>query len=157
MRHMGHGLWSREESEAQLERFLRHWDEYGFGLWAAEEKETGRLIGRIGLSFHSEWPDDPEVGWLIDSAYWGRGLATEGGAASIRYGFEVLEAPRLVSICVPENLASRRVMEKLGLRLITEKRHAEHGILLWITRARALVESARFRHGRVTHRCGFSR
>lgn len=77
MRHMGRGPMSREESEAALERYVSHWEVHGFGLWAAEEKASGRLVGRIGLSMHGEWPDDPEVGWLLDPDCWGRGLATE--------------------------------------------------------------------------------
>jgi RimJ/RimL family protein N-acetyltransferase len=132
MRHMGRGPMTREETEGQLARFQAHWTRHGFGLWAAEDKETGRLAGRIGLSFHSVWPDDPEVGWLLGPAFWGRGLATEGGEASVRYGFERLEARRLVSICTPENAASRRVMEKLGFRFLTERTHDELGIQLWI-------------------------
>ena len=132
MRYMARGVMTRDETEAALGRWIAHWEEHGFGLWGAEEKATGKLIGRIGLSFHSEWPEDPEVGWKLDPAHWGRGFATEGGAASIRYGFETLGAERIVSICDPENAASRRVMERLGLRFLTEKRHRELGIPLWI-------------------------
>jgi RimJ/RimL family protein N-acetyltransferase len=117
MRHMGRPPMTREESAEALARYRRHWDEHGFGLWAVELRETGELIGRTGLSFHRAWPDDPELGWLIDPAHTGRGLATEGGAASAEYGFGVLGVPRLVSICVEENAESRRVMEKLGFRL----------------------------------------
>ena len=56
------------------------------------------------------WEDIDELARI-----WGRGLATEGGAASIRYGFEVLGFDRIISITDPDNAASRRVMEKLGL------------------------------------------
>ena len=135
MRHMGKPSFSREESEAHLARFERHWAEHGFGLWAAEEKETGALIGRVGLAYHREWPHDPEVGWLIDRPWQGRGLATEAGAACIDYAFGELDFARVVSICTAENTPSRRVMEKLGftpwrevddsvfgLRLIVHKR-----------------------------------
>jgi RimJ/RimL family protein N-acetyltransferase len=132
MRHMGRGPMSRDESEAALARYLRHWDEHGFGLWAVEERETGALIGRTGLSYHRAWPDEPEVGWLIDPAWWDRGLATECGAASIDYAFETLGIPRVVSICIPENLASRRVMEKLGLKLVAEQDDPVLGTVLWI-------------------------
>ena len=114
MRHMGRPPMTREESEEALARYRRHWDEHGFGIWAVELRETGELVGRTGLSYHRAWPDDPELGWLIDPAHTGRGLATEGGAASAEYGFGVLRVPRLVSICVEENVESRRVMEKLG-------------------------------------------
>jgi RimJ/RimL family protein N-acetyltransferase len=116
MRHMGKPTFPREEVKGIFERHQLHWEEHGFGLWAAEEKETGALVGRVGLAYHRLWPADPEVGWLIDPARQGRGLATEAGAACIDYGFGELGFPRIVSICMPENLTSRRVMEKLGLR-----------------------------------------
>ena len=132
MEHMGRGPMSRAEAERSLGRMIAHWEAHGFGVWAAEEKKTGELVGRIGLAYHSEWPDDPEVGWMLDPTRWGRGLATEGGAAAMAYGYERLCAPRIVSICTPGNAASRRVMAHLGLRYLTEKRHAALGISLWI-------------------------
>jgi RimJ/RimL family protein N-acetyltransferase len=116
VRHLGKTAFPRREVKAIFERHQLHWKEHGFGLWAAEEKETGALVGRVGLAYHRLWPADPEVGWLIDTPWQGRGLATEGGAACIDYGFGELGFPRIVSICTRENLSSRRVMEKLGLR-----------------------------------------
>ena len=132
MRHMGRASLTREETEAQLERFRAHWARHGFGLWAAEERASGRLVGRIGLSYHAAWPHDPEVGWLLDPAVWGRGLATEGGAAAVRYGFDTLGAELLVSICTPGNAASRRVMEKLGFRLHAERTDPTLGLRLLV-------------------------
>ena len=117
MRHMGRPPMTRQESAEALARYRRHWDDHGLGIWAAELRETGELVGRIGLSYHRAWPENPEVGWLIDPAHACRGLATEGGAAAVEYGFGVVGASRLVSICVEENSASRRVMEKLRFRL----------------------------------------
>jgi RimJ/RimL family protein N-acetyltransferase len=116
MRHMGRLSFTREEMEADLERYERHWSEHGFGLWATEEKESGDLIGRVGLAYHRVWPSDPEVGWLIDRPWQARGLATEAGEACLRYGFDELGFERIVSICTAENVPSRRVMEKLGFR-----------------------------------------
>jgi RimJ/RimL family protein N-acetyltransferase len=117
MRHMHKLSFTRKEMEADIERYERHWDEHGFGLWAAEDKEGGTLIGRVGLAYHRLWPDDPEVGWLIDTRWQGKGLATEAGAACLSYAFGELGFKRVVSICTAKNAASRRVMEKLGLSL----------------------------------------
>ena len=114
MRYMGKPSFSREETEAALADYERHWETHGFGLWAVEEEARGVLIGRAGIAYHREWPHDPEVGWLIDRPWQGRGLATEAGAACIDYAFGELGFERVVSICVAENTASRRVMEKLG-------------------------------------------
>jgi RimJ/RimL family protein N-acetyltransferase len=117
MRHFPYVL-TREESEAQVGRFVHHWEERGFGLWAVEEKASGAFIGFVGLQYNEEWSEGEhktEVRWRLDRAYWDRGLATEGARASLGYGFEVLELERIISFTVPENAASRRVMEKCGL------------------------------------------
>jgi RimJ/RimL family protein N-acetyltransferase len=108
-----------EGTRKQLLGFVYHWEERGFGLWAVEQRSSGRLIGRIGLIHHDDWtasPHDAEVGWTLEHATWGQGLATEGGAAALRFGFEAKGMRRIVSIAHRENLASQRVMEKLGLR-----------------------------------------
>jgi RimJ/RimL family protein N-acetyltransferase len=90
-----------------------------------EDKATSAFIGFIGLLYQEEWPEGEhktEVGWRIDRLFWGRGLATEGALASLRYGFEELRLERIISIAHPANLASRRVMEKAGLTLRGETR-----------------------------------
>jgi RimJ/RimL family protein N-acetyltransferase len=132
MRHMGRGPMTLDETRVQLERFRSHWRQYGFGLWALEDRETGVFLGRTGVSCHAVWPDDPEVGWLLDPAVWGRGLATEAGEASVRYGFEMLNAGRLVSICTPENKASRRVMQKLGFVYLATRTYEPRDLELWV-------------------------
>jgi RimJ/RimL family protein N-acetyltransferase len=120
-RHLA-GVQTREQSDEQFDRWARHWDERGFGLLAVEWQETGELIGRVGPQFHRYWPQDPEVGWALDPAWWGRGLATEAGAAAVAWGFGELRFgelgyTRLVSITTEANTASRNVMAKLGFRL----------------------------------------
>lgn len=108
-----------EGTRQQLARFVVHWEEHGFGLWAVEERGTGRLIGRIGLAYHDDWTAsdyDAEVGWTLDRSTWGKGLATEGGAAALQFGFEKLAMGRIISIAHRDNVASQRVMGKLGLK-----------------------------------------
>lgn len=102
-----------------IARHEAHWEARGFGLLAVEWKETGEVIGRTGPQYHRAWADDPEVGWSVDPAWWGRGIATEMGQASIDWAFGELGFARVVSITTEENAASRRVMEKLGFRLLT--------------------------------------
>ena len=123
---------SREQSAEQLAGFVSHWEERGFGLWAVEERASGDFIGRIGLMRHEDWPEgehNTEVGWLLDRSYWGRGLATEGALASLRYGFEELGLERIISITLPANAASRRVMEKAGLTFQGETRWSDHDVI----------------------------
>src|SRR3712207_3264511 len=90
MRYMGGGPLTRAETDRRVEKILRSWEGRGFGLWAVEYKETGTFIGRIGLQYHEDWPEDEhktEVSWLLDRSHWGKGLATEGATPSVRYGF----------------------------------------------------------------------
>ncbi len=115
---LGRGL-TRAETERFLDRQVEHWETFGFGMWAAELCGEDGLVGYIGLAVPT-WLKEVlpavEVGWRLHPRCWGRGLATEGGRASLRYGFEVLELDRIISIFMPENVASGRVMTKLGLR-----------------------------------------
>jgi RimJ/RimL family protein N-acetyltransferase len=108
-----------ESTRAQIEWFESQWAKEGLCHWAVEELESGRLIGRIGLLRHHDWPVEPspvEVGWVLDERFWGRGLATEGGRASMELWREhLLDDRRLISITLPANRRSRAVMERLGL------------------------------------------
>lgn len=115
MEHM-QGLMSRERSDAFLDRIERHWDEHGWGLWAVEVPGTAAFVGYVGL-----WPADyvapamVEVGWRLASEHWGHGYATEAAREALRFGFEQLGLPEIVSFTVPQNERSRRVMERIGL------------------------------------------
>lgn len=114
----GRGL-TRDESQHVLDRLIDHWDTYGFGMWAVEVKDEPELIGYVGLAVPNWLPEvlpAVEVGWRLHPAYWGRGLATEGGRASLRHGFEEMGLDRIIAILQPENAASARVVEKLGMR-----------------------------------------
>lgn len=90
-----------------------HWVLRGYGQWIAEERSTGTAMGRIGLYDPAGWPG-LEVGWTLSPEHWGKGYATEGGAAAARYAFDVVGADKVVSLIQPDNLASIRVAEKLG-------------------------------------------
>ncbi len=116
---------SRRETADFVKRIRRHWDNWGYGLWAVEHLADGQLIGFIGLSHHRWYPDEVEVGWRLDSRYWSRGLATEGAAVALRHGFAKIGLSRVISIIHRDNVASRRVAEKIGLRLWKEETHPE--------------------------------
>lgn len=119
MRFIGNGTTlTRKQSEAQIARFVRHWEERGFGLWAVEERTTGDFVGFVGLVYQEEWAEGrhkTEVGWRLGREFWGRGFATEAAEASVAYGFGNLGLERIISIIQPANAASRRVAGKAGL------------------------------------------
>jgi ribosomal-protein-alanine N-acetyltransferase len=108
--------------EATRRRLLNHiadHDRYGFGLCAAIFKATGEMIGRCGLE-PVERPTglEGDMAWLFKRTYWGRGLATEFGRAMIAYAFDRLPLVRIFATADHQNLASIRVMQKLGMRFV---------------------------------------
>ena len=110
---------SREESNALAARIDAGFDENGFGLWAAEIRDVAAFVGFVGLSvprFKARFTPTVEIGWRIASDYWNRGYATEGARAVLELGLETLHLDEIVSFPVPANRASRRVMEKIGLK-----------------------------------------
>ena len=124
-----------EESATFLERVISRYEADGFGLEAVIERSTGHLIGWAGLAVPHFLPEvlpSVEVGWRLGSAARGRGLATEAGAAALRYGFTDGGLNRIVSIYEPENVPSGKVMKHLGFtRFLTT--HGPDGELLDVT------------------------
>lgn len=91
----------------------------GFGFWVAEEATTGEPLGWFHLRPSPGVPGaDPELGYRLRRSAWGRGLATEGSVALVRAAFTDLGAARVVAETMAVHVASRRVMEKAGLRLV---------------------------------------
>jgi RimJ/RimL family protein N-acetyltransferase len=122
--------YTADETRAFLDRKLELWSTQGYSQWAAVAKPD-TLIGFLGLQppgFLPEVMPTVEIGWRFDPDFWGRGLATEGGRAALRFAFEVLGLDHVVSIYEPENVASGSVMERLGMRLDRETVHPELGV-----------------------------
>lgn len=88
----------------------------GLGYGVAVERAGGEPCGLCGLA-RRDWLDDPDVGYAFIQRFEGRGYATEAAGAALAYGLGRLRLPRVVAITTPDNLASRRVLEKIGMRL----------------------------------------
>jgi RimJ/RimL family protein N-acetyltransferase len=103
-----------------LPAYLAYYERFqGYGFWAAVEKATGDFLGWFHFRPHSkDAPDEPELGYRLRRSAWGKGYATEGSRALIDKGFAELGARRVVAFAYAENIASRRVMEKAGMRLV---------------------------------------
>jgi RimJ/RimL family protein N-acetyltransferase len=100
-----------------LVRQARQAETEGFCLWWWRERSTGILIGYAGLN-RDQVEGEPvvEVGWSVTPERWGEGLATEAAGASVAWGLGRLGLAEIVSFTLPDNRASRRVMERIGMR-----------------------------------------
>jgi [ribosomal protein S5]-alanine N-acetyltransferase len=125
-------LWPRRgepPTEADVLEGLRakveHWDRHGFGMWMARDRDTGEMVGRGGLQYtYTAGLNDVEAGWAIVPERWGQGLATELAHACVETAFDHLGLLELVAFTLPDNVASRRVMEKAGFTYERDIVHA---------------------------------
>lgn len=113
---------SRSDAWSSMAQWRGQWELRGSGQWAVEERSSGRFVGRAGLH-RPERPDWPglEAGWAFHPRHWGKGYATEAGASSIAYAFEVMGADEVFSVILPENERSQAVARRLGLTHIEER------------------------------------
>ena len=109
-------------TEEQVHNFIvatnRQFEKRGFTNWAACLKDTGELIGFIGLNYinwKSHCTPAVEVSWRLGSQYWGKGYATEVAKTVLNYGFNKAGLKEILSFTVPNNIRSIRVMEKIGM------------------------------------------
>lgn len=122
MRYIGNGEpQSRERSEMRFNSLIKHWNDHGFGLFAVTTKFGADFVGFCGLQFLDN-TREVEVGYRFAKRFWGKGLATEAARASLRFGFEDLGLDTIVAVVQPENAASCRVVEKIGLRYVRDAR-----------------------------------
>ena len=108
---------SREETEAFLHSIDRHWKRHGFGRWIVVDRATAAVIGCAGLR---SYEGTAELVYLIDEPYWDKGLATEIARACLEYGFIRRGFEKIIAFARPANTASRKVMEKIGMRFVLE-------------------------------------
>jgi ribosomal-protein-alanine N-acetyltransferase len=104
-----------ERAQRMIQGILKHWQERGYGLWAVTRQSDGALLGRCGLQYLAE-VDGVEVDFILGEPHWNQGYAIEAGLASVEYGFHQLELSRITGIVHVDNLASQRVLQKLGMR-----------------------------------------
>ena len=130
MRFLGGKVFDRTEAWRQMASMIGHWYLRGYGIWAVEEKDSGRLAGRIGCINPEGWPGF-EVGWTLKREFWGKGYATEAGRRALEYGFNELDKPHIISLIHPENRASIRVAERLGEKLEGNARVFETDVLVY--------------------------
>ncbi len=107
-----------QQSDALVDRIQKHFDNYGYGLWAVEIKEEISFAGFVGLAIpqiETHFTPCVEIGWRLDETHWGNGYATEGALAVLDFAFCHLQLSEVVSMTTVGNIRSRRVMEKIGM------------------------------------------
>lgn len=107
----------RDESLDWIKLVSERWDSEKLGFCVVVEKETDNFLGWCGV-WRLQETDEMEIGYAIEKAQWGKGFATEAAEKFMQYAFEELKTEKLVAVARPENTASRRVMEKLGMRFV---------------------------------------
>ena len=119
------GPFTRAQAQAWIDKQFERYERDGFGLFVAELLEDGGFAGTVGPTVQQvEGEPRVEIGWHIRPALKGRGLAVEGGEASRSWAFANLDVDHVISLIRPENTASRRVAEKLGMHIERETDHA---------------------------------
>ena len=108
----------RQGVEGWIARNIRRYEKDGHGLWAIDLKSTGEMIGDCGITLQEvDGEPLPEIGYHLRRDMWGQGFATEAARACRDYGFDSLKAEFLISLIRPENLRSRRVAERNGMKI----------------------------------------
>lgn len=111
------GVLSLSQTQEKIESFIASYKRFGFGKWAVIFKESNEIIGYCGIAVELiDRRQEREIGYRLNPHCWGRGLATEAASATLKYGVEQLKLPYVLGVVERANIASARVLEKLGMR-----------------------------------------
>ncbi|HLG16649.1 MAG TPA: GNAT family N-acetyltransferase [Blastocatellia bacterium] len=139
MKYIGAGTpVSREELEPVfLSGYINYWDKHGFGRFAVINKERDELIGACGLRRFAYpgldlFENNLEIVFLLKKSFWRQGFATEAAKACLTYAFDHLSAERVVAMTMRENVASRRVIEKIGMEHETDVRFLDSDCVVYV-------------------------
>jgi RimJ/RimL family protein N-acetyltransferase len=134
MRYIGGGrLSTREQIDAAMQRLPRAYALYpGLGTWRATRRDNGDFIGWFALKY-VPGTAEVEVGYRLRHGAWGRGFATEVARELVRYGFDDLGLKRIIGVTHPDNVASQRVLQKIGLTDIGWGHYYGHAVRVFET------------------------
>lgn len=119
---------SHEKSDAMLDRIAAHFAQHGWGYWALEERQGGKVIGLCGMMhvpFEAFFTPAVEISWRLSSKFQGQGLAREAAQTVLDFGFQSIKLDRVVAFTVTGNAPSWGLMERLGMRRIGEFHNSE--------------------------------
>ena len=112
---------SLQEAEAIIQYVRKQYEDHGIGRWAVIEKATNEFVGWSGLKYEKEVRKDMhyyDIGYRLKRKFWGRGIATETAREALTYGFQVMKLPEIYGGAHVENIASNRVLQKVGLKFL---------------------------------------
>ena len=121
MRYIHDGTRTTEQAAANIHAYGAAWALHGYGVWAVVDDQRGLLLGMCGFV------ERAEIGYIFGRASWGRGIATEAADACLWCGFERLDFEEIGAGALRDNTASRRVLEKLGMRPQANEYFDSHG------------------------------
>jgi ribosomal-protein-alanine N-acetyltransferase len=124
----------RRETEKWIRLVSSRWEKDKMGFCAVIEKKSEKLIGWCGVWSLAE-TGEVEIGYAIEKEFWNQGLATEAAKVLLEYAFANIKTDRITAVADPENVSSRRVMEKLGMKFVRiddfyERQLAQYAISL---------------------------
>lgn len=122
---------TKEQTQTSLSKHIKQWQEQNFGIWAVIHKDSGKIIGRCGLGFLQNTPE-VELGYVFDKSYWNMGIATEASRATLKYGFLEVKLDKIVAIAIPQNIASVRVIQKVGMKYQKNARYYGHDVVYYV-------------------------
>jgi len=132
------------ETIMEAEKFLKKYTDYqinGFGRWAVTDKSNNEFLGWCGLKYVADL-DETDIGFRFFEKHWNKGFATESAKACIKYGFENLNLKTIIGRAMKENVASIKVLEKLGMNYEKEFDFDEHlGLIYRIENNQAYNDS----------------
>ncbi len=138
VRYTGDGAFA---SVDEARHFLENYDAYekwGYGRLNCYLRSTGEYIGWCGLKYHPD-KDETDLGYRFKKKFWNRGFATEASEICLHYGFEIVKLPAIVGRVMKDNIASIKVLEKIGMQFWKEFDFDEHpGLYYRITREQYL-------------------
>jgi len=137
MRHSVGGVMSEQATGEFIDWCRQSYRVHGFGPWAVQDKSSSTLAGFCGLNAERvDDADEIEIGYRLAPGFWGKGLGTEAARRALNHGFDKLRIDSLIAIVEPANVASVKVIQKLGFSGFIHSQYHRHGVRIYRMNAR---------------------
>jgi len=120
-----------DDTRKRIAAFIKLEKVWGISLWAAALKESEKIIGDCGLFPSQGKGPEIEIAYRFACKYWGQGYASEAAQAALDYGLKILKIDRIIALTDPDHIASRRIMEKIGMKYYTNKEYYDREMVVY--------------------------